>query len=113
MKGLMDGWEALPRVRIVTRTTGSTGGPREDVFDAIALSDALAAPAQRRVIVRARDGAALAFSARDAQDAYLVPAEGGWQLVFAHDATRQRRVKQIEGFEVNRHDAGCKPSQAT
>ena len=101
MTGLRDGWEALPRVRIATRTTGSMGGLREDVFEAIALADALAAPAQSRVIVRARDGATLAFSARDAQDAYLAPAEGGWQLVFAHDATRQRRVKQIEGFAVN------------
>ena len=101
MKGLKDGWENLPRVRIVTRTTGSTGGPREDVFDAIALWDALSVPAQRRVIVRARDGVVLAFSARDVQDAYLAPLEGGWQLLFAHDATRQRRVKQIEGFEVN------------
>ena len=102
MKGLRDGWENLPRVRIVTRTTGSTGGLREDTFDAIALADALSVTAQRRVIVRARDGVALAFSARDAQDAYLVPAAGGgWQLVFAHDATRQRRVKQVEGFEVN------------
>lgn len=101
MKGLREGWEALPRVRIVTRTTGSTGGPRGDAFDAIALSGALAAPAQSRIIVRARDGVALAFSARDLQDAYLVPADGGgWQLVFAHDATRQRRVKQVEGFEV-------------
>lgn len=101
MKGLKPGWEALPRVRIATRTTGSTSGPREDAFEAIALPDALAAPAQNRIIVRARDGAALAFSARDAQDAYLTPADGGWQLVFAHDATRQRRIKQVEGFEVN------------
>lgn len=101
MKGLRDGWENLPRVRIVTRTTGSTGGLREDTFDAIALADALSVTAQRRVIVRARDGVALAFSARDAQDAYLAPAGDGWQLLFAHDATRQRRVKQIEGFEVN------------
>ena len=101
MKGLRDGWETLPRVRIVTRTTGSTGGLREDTFDAIALADALSVTAQRRVIVRARDGVALAFSARDTQDAYLVPLEDGWQLLFAHDATRQRRVKRIEGFEVN------------
>ena len=101
MKGLRDGWENLPRVRIVTRTTGSTGGLREDTFDAIALADALSVTAQRRVIVRARDGVALAFSARDAQDAYLVPLEDGWQLLYAHDATRQRRVKRIEGFEVN------------
>lgn len=101
MTGLKDGWEALPRVRIITRTTGSTGGPREDVFEAIALADALAAPAKNRVIVRARDGLALAFSARDAQDAYLVPTEGGWQLVFAHDATRQRRIRQVERIEVN------------
>ena len=101
MKGLRDGWENLPRVRIVTRTTGSTGGLREDTFDAIALADALSVTAQRRVIVRARDGVALAFSARDAQDACLVPLEDGWQLLFAHDATRQRRVKRIEGFEVN------------
>lgn len=101
MKGLKAGWETLPRVRIATRTTGSTGGPREDVFEAIALPDALDEPVQRRIVVRARDGAALAFSARDAQDAYLAPAEGGWQLVFAHDATRQRRIRQIEGFEVN------------
>ena len=102
MTGLKDGWEALPRVRIITRTTGSMGGPREDVFDAIALRDALAAPAARRVIARARDGVALAFSARDVQDAYLAPMEGGgWQLLFAHDATRQRRIKQLESFEVN------------
>ena len=102
MKGLRDGWETLPRVRIVTRTTSSTGAPREDVFDAIALADALDAPAQHRIVVHARDGAALAFSARDARDAYLAPAEGGdWQLFFAHDATRQRRIKQAERFEVN------------
>lgn len=102
MKGLRDGWEALPRVRIVTRTTSSMGAPREDTFDAVALADALDAPVQLRIVVRARDGAALAFSARDAQDAYLAPeGDGGWQLFFAHDATRQRRVKQVERFEVN------------
>ena len=101
MKGLREGWEALPRVRIVTRTTSSTGAPREDTFDAIALADALDSPVQRRIVVHARDGAALAFSARDARDAYLAPAEGGWQLFFAHDATRQRRIKQAERFEVN------------
>ena len=101
MKGLRPGFEALPRVRIHTRTTSSSGAQREDRFDAIALADALDHPARSRVTVRARDGAALAFSARDAQDAYLAPAEGGWQLVFAHDATRQRRIRQIEGFEVN------------
>ena len=99
--GLRDGWETLPRVRIVTRTTGSTGGLREDTFDAIALWDALSVPAQRRVIVRARDGVVLAFSACDARDAYLAPLEEGWQLLFAHDATRQRRVKQPESFEVS------------
>ena len=101
MKGLRPGFEALPRVRVCTRTTGASGTQREDRFDAIALADALDHPARSRVTVRARDGAALAFSARDAQDAYLAPAEGGWQLVFAHDATRQRRIRQIEGFEVN------------
>ena len=101
MTGLKDGWALLPSVRITTRTTGSTGAPREDVFDAIALSDALAAPAKSRIIVRARDGLALAFSARDAQDAYLAPLDGGgWQLIFARDATRQRRVKQPECFCV-------------
>ena len=100
MKGLKAGWETLPRVRIATRTTGSTGGPREDVFEAIALPDALDAPVQRRIVVRARDGAALAFRAQEAQDAFLVPIEGGWQLIFARDATRQRRIKHPESFEA-------------
>lgn len=101
MRGLKEGWETLPRVRIETHTTSSTDAPRTDIFDAIPLADALAAPVQSRVIVRAQDGLALAFSVRDAQDAYLAPFGGGWQLVFARDVTRRRRIKQVEGFEVN------------
>ena len=100
MKGLREGFESLPRVQICTRTTGASGAPREDRFDAIALADALDPPARSRVPVRARDGAALAFRAQEAQDAFLVPIEGGWQLIFARDATRQRRIKHPESFEA-------------
>ena len=101
MTGLKDGWALLPRVRIETHTTSSTGAPRTDVFKAIPLCDALAAPAKERIVVRARDGLSQAFRAGDARDAYLAPLEqGGWQLVFAHDATRQRWIKQPEGFEA-------------
>ena len=87
-------------MQICTRTTGASGAPREDRFDAIALADALDHPARSRVTVRARDGAALAFRAQEAQDAFLVPIEGGWQLIFARDATRQRRIKHPESFEA-------------
>ena len=38
--------------------------------------------------------------AQEVQDAFLVPIEGGWQLIFARDATRQRRIKHPESFEA-------------
>lgn len=94
MKGLKEGWQSLPRVHIAARTTSASGPAREDQCDAISLQDALENPAARRVIVRGEDGMALAIRAQDVHDAYLAPLqEGGWQLFFARDATRRRRLK--------------------
>lgn len=102
MKGLRQGFEALPRTRVITRTTSASGPAREDVFDAIPLCRALERPVCARVTVRAQDGAALVLSAQDAESACLAPLpQGGWQLILPQDPTRRRFIKHPAAFDVD------------
>lgn len=101
MTGLRDGWLLLPRVRVHASTTSASGPARTDVYDAIPLEQALARPVSARVLVRSADGLSLVLSAKDAQDAYLVPGEnGGSLLILPRDATRRRWLKQPAAFTV-------------
>ena len=100
MMGLIDGWEALPRVTLRETTTSASGERREERFDAIALLPALVSPVKARVVVRAEDGLMLALSAEDAARAMLAETGQGWQLILAGDPTRRRRVKNPVQFDV-------------
>lgn len=94
MTGLRPDWEALPYHSVRTRTTSSSGEPREETLSGIPLAQALAAAPRTRVRIQCADGAALLVSAADAGQALLVPlSQGGWQIVFPQDATRRRRMK--------------------
>lgn len=101
MKGLREGFESLPRVRIHTRTTSSSGAPREEELPAIALADALAASPASRLILRSRDGFSLALPREELGSAWLVQTgEAQWMLVLSGDSTRKRRIKDIQEIDI-------------
>lgn len=100
MTGLREGWQRLPRVRVLAATTSASGPAREDACDAIPLEQALAAPARALVRVRSADGLSLVLPAADARDAYLAPFEDGWLLILPRDKTRRRWLKHPISFTV-------------
>lgn len=98
MIGLIEGFETLPRASITLSTTSASGPAKQETLEGIPLLSALVAKPRVMLRIAAQDGSMLALSARDAEDAFLVPIEGGWQIALPKDKTRKRFIKHPVEF---------------